>query len=110
MYDPSRRAWRLTVSRVAWPWAGSLRSGRCWVRPAIHRNGASLRSSRLSWPTMLRSTSVGGRVRPADLRMFETDINKFHKRHMVMQAVIDGYPDPGWAEWLMGFPAGWTLT
>lgn len=97
-YDPALRAWRWRRPRPGggWPREGSMRSGTCAGRSPASRDGVALRSVRLFWPTLMRSDGDGRCARNTN------------ERYRHFSNLYDGHVWPAWAEWLMGFPAGWT--
>jgi hypothetical protein len=108
-YDPVTCLWRtsqdcllpdLVMSSVTWPLSGSMRNGVCsprapWVRH-IHESACSL------WPTPDTGTSPNGHGVRGGKR------ENGHQSGESLEARIGGHANPLWAEWLMGFPAGWT--
>jgi hypothetical protein len=119
-FDPATCSWRTSqLSFIedlgefleTWPQAGMTQSGQCyqrapWVRH-IHESGCSL------WPTVLASEGTGGgSKRMAEQALRGQKRASGHKTELRIRDLIQylhgGPMNLAWAEWLMGFPPGWT--
>ena len=113
-YDPITRCWKMYEATLisdfqplsgSWPISGMTRNGHLyqlprWV-PRTLGKGLSF------WPTL----SASGMGNTGSQQMLECLVNagrltEDEKRGMT--SGNGGRMNPMWAEWLMGFPAGWT--
>ena len=120
-FDPITSSWRtpqllltgdLEEFLQTLPRSGSMRNGQLRVRapwvPHTHGKGCSL------WPTLLRPN--GGRSVPQDAN-WTSGATAYTKDGRKIQVGVEsavrrvfgpGPVNPEFAEWLMGFPIGWT--
>ena len=117
-YHLPTQSWRMSEDISLWgdyklleslPTSGMTRSGVLyqqpeWVRPIDE-------SESLSWPTLttanwVTSTSVEA-TREAMLNG-EKYSSRIVQAIALAEPTAIGYLNPMWAEWLMGFPLGWT--
>ena len=120
-YDPATSSWRtdhclweevLPSSSVTLPKWGMTRDGvlseQLTSEPRISgiESGSSQKTPRRRWPTPVASMAKGSS--PAALTR-RSGANRSNDRldHAVM-ALDGGHLNPEWAEWLMGWPIGWT--
>ena len=118
-YDPATSSWRtsqrcffegLEPFSETWPRWGSMRGGECWELPTLEaRNPAN--ASGL-WPTLKAS----------DGDQYSKNYAYFVRRQKIapdLPVIVAlntpptplgyfGRINPAWAEWLMGWPTGWT--
>lgn len=95
IYDAARRRW--AGSSDTWPRSGSLRGTTATsTAHAVAAGRGSLQSTRMRWPTLLRTDGTGRCARHTNARY----------KHF--SNLVDGYVEPRWAEWLMGLAGGWT--
>lgn len=92
-YEAARRRW--VGSGDTWPRVGSLR-GALVTSGTASAPRAGLSSTRTRWPTLLRTDGASRCMRSTNARY----------KHF--SNLFNGYVWPEWAEWLMGFAAGWT--
>jgi hypothetical protein len=112
-YDRAALKWRTAQcslledsdeSSETWPKWGSMRNGECWERPewVPPMNGTASGSVPTPVATMSKGSSPAALTRKSG-RSRERD----RLDHYVM--ATDGGPlNPEYAEWLMGWPIGWT--
>lgn len=115
-----------------WPRAGITHNGIAYqLRPSAHRTCAteyslSLHGKPLEWTPTATANQMAPSMQPRNpgLRLWPTpqasDAKNYktrvrHKSNAVMlsEAIhttsgVTGRMNPGWVEWLMGFPEGWT--
>jgi hypothetical protein len=84
-----------------WPRSGSMRNGECWAQPMLAATMKGFESG--YWPTVTardyKSDSCSAEVKA---------IRDAHSRGKTLPWVLGGLLNPTWAEWLMGWPEGWT--
>jgi hypothetical protein len=89
---------------VTWPKTGSMRTGQCYPRaPWVHHIDVAACSW---WPTA-RSTMAAVM---AKVRKRREGYGLNLEEVVAARGETDGYLNPRWIEWLMGFPAGWSST
>jgi hypothetical protein len=97
----------LTEFSATWPRWGSMRNGECSERtPMAHRINATASGS---WPTPLKSDAVARR--PSAGWEGTSDLPSVVWRRNGGEENPSKPPvklNPGWVEWLMGWPLGWT--
>lgn len=101
-FDRDTSSWKTSQSSLfggwaesseTWPQAGMMRNGKAYRRrPSIARS--FVRASGF-WPTPLASETGYRRKR-------------FTQGGVPLSMAVGGPVNPTWAEWLMGFPTGWT--
>ena len=120
-YDPATSSWRthhclweedLPWCSVTLPKWGMTHDGVLLERLTSERptsetgSGSSQKTTGKRWPTPVASMSKGSS--PAALtRRSGADRSNDRLDHAVM-ALHGGHLNPEWAEWLMGWPIGWT--
>jgi len=108
--DPDTSTWRTPQFSLlgdselfleTWPRSGSMRNGVCWERSMLA--GITRGSGSGLWPTVTardyKSESCSSEVKSA---------RDAHSRGKTLPWVLGGLLNPAWAEWLMGWPGGWT--
>ena len=116
-YDPDTSSWRTSQlsldtltpsdgSSLTWPRSGSMRTGLCYPRapwvPHTHANAC------FSWPTaraQMSRVKVHFRNRREGYGLNLEEVVALREADQV-----NGYLNPRWIEWLMGFPSGWSRT
>jgi len=110
-FDPVTSSWRTAQpslledfgeSSVIWPRSGMTAGGQCWELPMWERRTKGTGSG--WWPTPQSSDNRnrGTRSTPAIARRIAAG------KQVMLSMVMDGPLNPMFAEWIMGWPLGWT--
>jgi len=111
-YDPNTFLWKIPQCSLLedsgecleiWPRSGMTRDGLCWELPTLGRRTKETESG--FWPTPQASDNRnrGNADTPAIARRIAAG-----KQVMLTMTVSGGQLNPGWVEWLMGWPIGHT--
>jgi len=104
-YDRSTCSWKtptclfaegLTLSLAAWPRAGTMRNGLCWVRATLEHHTAG---NDAGFSVMFPTPTVNGNNNRKGLSKTSGD---------GLATRVGGMLNPAWVEWLMGLPIDWT--
>lgn len=117
-YDPATSSWKTSQhsfeilspsdgSSVTWPSSGSMRTGRCYPRaPWVHHTHAR---ECFYWPTpRAMMAAIPVRIRNRREGYGENLEERVGRREGITES--NGYLNPRWIEWLMGFPVTWCTT
>jgi hypothetical protein len=108
-YDRATRSWRTSQLCLdgewsefseTWPRSGMTRNGIAYQLPPLVRLTDGIESG--SWPT---PTCMDAAEKPMPPRRF----NPSGGQAPPLISVIGGSLNPTWVEWLMGYPAEWTV-
>jgi hypothetical protein len=113
-YDPVTQSWKMSEDTCLWgqfkllatlPRSGTTRNGKLYQ---LHRRvQRTLEKGCSYWPTL----SANGMGNTGSQQMLQklVDLNQLTlEEKKAMSAGNGGRINPTWAEWLMGFPIGWT--
>jgi hypothetical protein len=112
-YDHGSSSWKTSQTCLSgelaefsgpWPSAGLLRDGRVYALPSSEPPTQDEESGLLPTPTA--SDFRGGRTPEAGAAAGRSERNNL--RDYCRQVFGWTYPKPEFAEWMMGFPRGWT--
>jgi hypothetical protein len=89
-------------------YSGSMRNGRLYQRaPWVHHTHDAGCSS---WPTPREAMSrIKCHMTPSRLANSRIGKGNLEEAVAVVEGDRDGYLNPRWVEWLMGFPGGWCV-
>jgi hypothetical protein len=96
-YDPNSQSWKTLQITLS----GDLEQfSQTWPRSGMTRNGIAYQLQPLAPLTSVTESS--------SLHWTPTATANYAAPSMKRRKGADGYLNPTWVEWLMGFPIGWT--
>ena len=99
-YDPATSSWRTLQGSLSGEWA---ECSETWPQAGTTRNGTAYRRQ----PSAPRTYERASGFWPTPVASETKRTTPYNQGGHSLTYELGGIPNPRWAEWLMGYPAGW---